>query len=121
LLTSKGWYNNCASWSGYFSKGAANAFIDLNMRVAIQRKIFRFYLPMTAASFVIQLAIAGFIIQSNWEVIQFTTWSDDENRGFFNKRRRSGEVEMGIMPPASDQGDQSKKGALVSVREVPAT
>jgi hypothetical protein len=116
LLTSIGWYNNCKSWSAYFSKGASEAFIDLNMRDTIQKNIFRFYLPMTAASLVTQLLIAAFVIWINWEVIRFTTWSDDENRVFFDRRQRTEEMEMGHI---SGQEDPSERGLLASERGLP--
>jgi hypothetical protein len=67
------------------------------MRDTISKHIFTFYLPMTGASLVIQLFIAGFIIRMNWEVIQFAVWSDDENREFFNRHRRDEEIEMGLV------------------------
>jgi hypothetical protein len=112
-----GWYNNCKSWSAYFSKGASEAFIDLNMRDTIQKNIFKFYLPMTAASLVTQLSIAGLIIWINWDVTRFTTWSDDENRGFFDRRRRVEGIEMGRVPYHEDQ---SKRGLLASEQGLPA-
>jgi hypothetical protein len=116
VLTSIGWYNNCKSWSAYFSKGASAAFIDLNMRDTIQKNIFKFYLPMTAASLVTQLLIAAFVIWINWEVIRFTTWSDDENRVFFVRHQRTEEMEMGHI---SDQEDPSERGLLAIERGLP--
>lgn len=71
---------------------------------------------MTGASLVIQLFIAGFIIRMNWEVIQFTVWSDDENREFFNRHRRDEEIEMGLV---LDMEDQSKMGLMASEYELP--
>ncbi|PMD52351.1 uncharacterized protein K444DRAFT_620005 [Hyaloscypha bicolor E] len=112
----QGWYNNCKSWSAYFSKGASEAFIDLNMRDTIQKNIFKFYLPMTAASLVTQLLIAAFVIWINWEVVRFTTWSDDENRVFFDRHRRIEEMEMAHI---SDQEDPSERGLLASERGLP--
>jgi hypothetical protein len=87
------------------------------MRDTIQKHIFTFYLPITAASLVIQLLIAGYIIRMNWEVIQFTVWSDDENRDFFDRRRRDEEeIEMSSI---SDQEDHLKVGLMVNEHELP--
>lgn len=86
------------------------------MRDTISKHIFTFYLPMTGASLVIQLFIAGFIIRMNWKVIQFTVWSDDENREFFNRHRRDEEIEMGLV---LDMEDQSKMGLMASEYELP--
>ncbi|KAN0092402.1 hypothetical protein V8E51_018249 [Hyaloscypha variabilis] len=114
----QGWYNNCASWSGFYSRGAAAAYIDLNMRTTIQNHIFTFYLPITAASLVIQLCIAGLVIWINWEVIEFTIWSDKENREFFERHR--GEEAMVVeMVPMASQEEQLKVGLMVSERELP--
>jgi hypothetical protein len=66
---------------------------------------------MTAASLVTRLLIAGFIIGMNWEVIQFTFWSDEENRNFFSRHQRDEGIEMGFV---SGQEDQSRMGLLAS-------
>ena len=71
---------------------------------------------MTGASLVIQLFIAGLIIRMNWEVIQFTVWSDDENREFFNRHQGDGEIEMGLV---LDIEDQTKMGLMASEYELP--
>jgi hypothetical protein len=53
----------------------------------------------------------------HWEVIQFTVWSDDENRDFLYRRRRNEEeMEMG---PVSDQEDQLKVGLIPNEHELP--
>jgi hypothetical protein len=86
------------------------------MRDTISKHIFTFYLPMTGASLVVQLFIAGFIIWMNWEVIQFAVWSDDENREFFNRHRRDEEIEMGLV---LDMEDQTEMGLMASEHELP--
>jgi hypothetical protein len=86
------------------------------MRDTISKHIFTFYLPMTGASLVIQLFIAGIIIRMNWEVIQFTVWSDDENREFFNRHQRDEEIKMGLV---LDMEDQTKMGLMASEYELP--
>jgi hypothetical protein len=86
------------------------------MRDTITKHIFTFYLPMTGASLVIQLFIAGLIIRMNWDVIQFMVWSDDENREFFNRHQRDGEIEMGLV---LDMEDQTKMGLMASEYELP--
>jgi hypothetical protein len=58
------------------------------MKDTIERNIFRFYLPITAASLVIQLLLAGVLIGMNWDVIKFTAWSDDENRALLDRNPR---------------------------------
>ena len=87
------------------------------MRTTIQNHIFTFYLPITAGSLLTQLLIAGLIIWINWEVIEFTVWSDEENREFFERHRREEVIEMG---PMSRQEDQLKVGLVVSERELPS-
>jgi hypothetical protein len=79
------------------------------MKDTIQQHIFTFYLPMTAASLVTQLLIAGFIIGMNWEVIQFTVWSDEENRDFID-RQRNEEIEMGSVSGQEDQVENEVVG-----------
>jgi hypothetical protein len=88
------------------------------MRTTIQNHIFTFYLPITAASLVIQLCIAGLVIWINWEVIEFTVWSDKENREFF-ERHRGEEVIIEMVPVESQEEEQPKVGLMVSERELP--
>jgi hypothetical protein len=61
------------------------------MKETIEAHIFSFYLPITGVSLIIQLSIASLIIWMNWEVKQFTIWSDTENREFIEQSRRNGE------------------------------
>jgi hypothetical protein len=105
-FTTTGWYNNCASWSGYYSRGPARAFIDLNMKQTIEQNIFKFYLPITGVSLFIQLSLAGFIIWMNWEVISFTVWNDEENRRCIER----GQMEEATPLMGSQQGIQ-REGA----------
>jgi len=120
----QGWYNNCASWSAYFSRGARNAFIDLNMMGTIEKHIFTFYLPMTAISLVIQLVIAGSVIWINWEVMRFTVWSDKENREFLNQHQKVdvfGEVIIATREETESREEEEllKRGFISSTRELP--
>jgi hypothetical protein len=127
LTSSTGWFNNCASWTALYSRGPEGAYLDLNMKTTIQKHIFSFYLPMTAASLVIQLLIAALIIWMFWDVMQFTIWTDEENRKFFEKRRKN--AGTGVNPATNEQGEielgdvtneegQSKGDLAVNEREL---
>lgn len=74
------------------------------MRDTILDHIFSFYLPMTIGSLATQVVISGVLIWIYWEVIDFTTWSNGENRKFFERYRRSVQENPA---PRSDQEDQS--------------
>ncbi len=64
---------------------------------------------MTAASLVIQLLLAATIIWMNWDVIDFTTWSDDENRALFAEALAS-EYDGMEMIQIVDQSSQALLG-----------
>lgn len=68
------------------------------MKKTIKQHIFTFYLPMTAISLLIQLSVAAFIIWLNWQVMEFTIWSDDEHRKFVEGSRGVRHVEMTNLP-----------------------
>jgi hypothetical protein len=57
------------------------------MRDVIEEHIFSFYLPMVGVALAIQLIIAGIIIRMTKDTMDFTAWSDDESRAFYNKRK----------------------------------
>jgi len=88
------------------------------MRETIENHIFTFYLPITAGSLVTQLFIAGLIIWINWEVIEFTVWSDEENREYFERHRKQEAIEM--VPLSVSRQDQLKVGLVASERELPS-
>src|SRR5438034_8726767 len=81
-----GWYNNCQSWSAYFSRGTAGAFIDLNMKKTEADLIFSYYLPMVVTALVLQLIFAGIILWINKDTLKFTIRS--ERQKLANKGER---------------------------------
>ena len=107
-IETTGWYNNCASWSGYYSRGPERAFLDVNMKQTIESHIFTFYLPITGASLFIQLSLAGFIIWLNWEVIEFTVWNDKANCNYIKDGEATDQSSASLL--GNQQGSSRHEG-----------
>jgi hypothetical protein len=56
------------------------------MREAEENLIYKFYLPTVFSALLIQLGLAGTILEMNRSVLNFMDWGDDENRAFFDDR-----------------------------------
>jgi hypothetical protein len=52
-----------------------------------ENDIFIFYLPMVIGALLIQLLLAGVILQRNKDILECTVWSDKENDSFWKGTR----------------------------------
>ena len=81
LLTNRslGWYNSCRSWSAYFSRGAVEAYIDLNLGQVEVQHTWSLYFAGIAGGAAIQGILALTIIGLNLNACKLSWRTDREN------------------------------------------